>query len=123
VKDSTKTAIRAVIGALEALIEHDDHEPEQPVVMTMRAAAARSGLPLGTIRSWCRSGRLRSFRGPRSAYMIDSRDLDYAIRAEPSPPRGRSEPPANDSEADDAVDDELEAAIRGGEFLATRATR
>jgi len=74
---------RALVTSIEAVLA-EANAPEQPLAMTLNDAAKASGLSPHTLRSWCKSGRLRSARGPRGAYLVRLEDVNEAIEAAPA---------------------------------------
>ncbi len=81
-------AARALVASLEAAVDQTERPVDDPAV-SLEAAARATQLSPHTLRSWCRSGRLRSHRGPRGAYLVRRSDIDAAIEAAPSEPAPR----------------------------------
>lgn len=79
---------RALVANLEAVLAEAD-APERPLAMSLNDAAKASGLSPHTLRTWCKSGRLQSNRGPRGAYLVRLEDVDEAIKAAPAEPTQR----------------------------------
>lgn len=89
---------RALVATLEAALEQAERPGDDPA-LTLEAAARATQLSPHTLRSWCRSGRLRSHRGPRGAYLVRRSDIDAAIEAAPSEPMLRRRATAVDLDA------------------------
>ena len=87
-------------------------EPEPALdsqALTLEACASLSGLSVHTMRSWARSGRLRTYRGARGAFLARRADLDAAIEASPTTPRPRITP---ESDSLDDWDEQANRALR-----------
>ncbi len=109
--EAALASARATVATLEAALVVANEAPDRRV-LTLETAAEASSLSAHTLRTWCKSGRLRSNRGPRGAYLVTLDDVRDAVRAEPTKPspRKRSEPAANDLDDWDAeADRELRA--------------
>lgn len=78
---------KALVASLEAAIEQAEHPPDDRV-LGLDDAGKASGISPHTLRTWCRSGRLRHSTGARGAYLVRLPDVHEAIAADPgAPPR------------------------------------
>lgn len=102
--------LEAQVGVLRALAEAMPGEhADDSRALTLEACAELSGLSIHTMRSWARSGRLRTSRGSRGAFLARRADLDAAIVAHPTTPRPRITP---ESDTLDDWDREADRALR-----------
>lgn len=79
---------RALVATLEAALEQAEQPPDDRA-LGLDAAGEASGISPHTLRSWAKSGRLRTHRGPRSSYLVKLSDVHAAIEAAPSEPAPR----------------------------------
>lgn len=77
---------KALVASLEAAIEQAEHPPDDRVLGLADAAKA-SGISPHTLRTWCKSGRLRHSTGARGAYLVRLPDVHEALAADPGAPR------------------------------------
>jgi len=91
-------AARALVASLEAALEQAE-QPADDRALGLDDAGKMSGLSPHTLRTWCKSGRLRSHRGARGAYLVRLSDVDVAIAAAPSEPIRRTRTTAVDLHA------------------------
>lgn len=79
---------RALVASLESALEQAEQPADDPA-LTLEAAARVTQISAHTLRSWAKSGRLRSHRGARGAYLVRRSDVDAAIEAAPNEPTPR----------------------------------
>lgn len=82
-------AARALVASLEAALEQAE-QPTDDRALGLDAAGEASGISPHTLRTWCKSGRLRSHRGARGAYLVRRSDIDEAIAAGSAAPATRT---------------------------------
>src|SRR5690606_23235049 len=62
--EAALASARALVASLEAALEQAEKPAPDPA-LTLEAAAKAAQLSPHTLRTWCKSGRLRCARGPR----------------------------------------------------------